>query len=569
MSPDQAQSLLAWVGTGLFHATLLALLTWLLTSTLLRRCRPGLKALLWMVVLFKFLLPPVLPLPGEVAFSHWVSQIEVRESLSRLSMSEGEPLPRQAVPFQEPAGKLTPQRTQESSTWWSFLLTAYFLGVSALALRAGISALRFRRWLVRLPAAEGRLAEQVGQAARRLKLRRVPQVCLSEDATSPLVAGLLRPHLVLPRRLLDHLEPRAREALIIHELAHIRRGDLWLRALRNLARLLLFFWPPLWWVCRRLERSAEMACDHWALALSGVSPSTYARTLLLAAKTAGAPSPGLRQLAFASRRRPLEERFDMILKQKDWTLPRISWLSLLLLAAWTAFAWAGSAAGPEQEQEKEKPRSILVAQQSAEQGAKARFRLRETSAQAMIELAEAHPEADLDGDGNLSKEEVAHHFAEQRRMRKMEVMRDFPEADLNYDGQLSDQELKVFDMEQQVLEAKESLRDNPDFPVVFRSMRIPSAGPWLTLTGNQAVYRGADGVYVVGQEGANFTITERSPAGRGMVESRASLEKLLKEHPEADLDGDGHISAQEAKALVAKLQEGARFLRLKEKKEND
>ncbi|HSR69452.1 MAG TPA: M56 family metallopeptidase [Acidobacteriota bacterium] len=549
---DPSQGLIGWLGTGLLHATLLALLTWILTLTILRRCRPGLKAALWTVVLLKFLLPPVLPLPGEMAFSHWISQMSFRESLSRIPAPQdmGVPMPASS----EPRSDVSQQaRETESTPLWRALLAAYLLGAAALALRAGISAFRLRRWMARLPTAEGSLGRQVEELAGRLKLRRTPQLHLCEDDTSPFVTGLLRPRLVFPRRLIDLLEPSSREALIVHELAHIRRGDLWLRGLRNLARLLLFFWPPVWWVCRRVERSVEMACDHWALAVSGASPGTYARTLLLVAKRAGGSGPGLQQLAFATRRRPLEERFDMILKRKEWTLPRISWLTVVLMAAWAAFAWAGAAAGsqeqPQEKQEKTEAHygTLKAAKERHMHAMQQERALIELKAQKM--LAEKVSQADLDGDGDVSVEEYKEFLAQELEARKEEVYLNHPQADLNADGLISNRELKVFDMEQQVLEAKEGLRSDPEYPVDFHVMP----------TANRVAV-------------AKFEpIHENQP----LQDRQAAIEKLLREHPEIDADGDGKLSAEESKALRAKLeglkQNNKRFplvKRIKEKENN-
>jgi hypothetical protein len=70
-----------------------------------------------------------------------------------------------------------------------------------------------------------------------------------------------------------------RRAVLRHEFAHIRRGDLRTSALAGCVRSLLWFHPAAWWVARRTAALAEMACDAAAVGTGG-SPSAYCRVLL-------------------------------------------------------------------------------------------------------------------------------------------------------------------------------------------------------------------------------------------------------------------------------------------------
>src|SRR5712671_1548874 len=80
----------------LIHGTVLALITWLLSATILRRSRPAFQAALWTIVLLKFLLPPVLP--GEIALSDWLAEAATSVTVTQLGHTElsSEPITRES-----------------------------------------------------------------------------------------------------------------------------------------------------------------------------------------------------------------------------------------------------------------------------------------------------------------------------------------------------------------------------------------------------------------------------------------------------------------------------------------
>ena len=220
--------------------------------------------------------------------------------------------------------------------------------MSLFGARALLRSRRMRRRISRLPAADARLADEVAAAAVKLGLARPPRVLTDAAAAGPFVVGAWRPTLVMPASLPERFGAPAREALLIHELAHIRRGDTLVRWLRNAARLLFFFWPPVWWLCRRVERFSEMACDELAVRLSSVSPRAYAETLLDVAKAArrGGVMTS-QQIALASRDEGLmAARFEMILREDYGRPPRLPALASAALMAWGLFAVAGRASAP-------------------------------------------------------------------------------------------------------------------------------------------------------------------------------------------------------------------------------
>jgi TonB family protein len=102
------------------------------------------------------------------------------------------------------------------------------------------------------------------------------------DVSVPVVAGLLRPVILLPRGAEGWPQERL-EAALRHERAHLRRNDLWTLLLSHLSCAVYWFHPLVWMVAAQLRREQEQACDD-AVLLSGFEPASYAEALLAAAQ---------------------------------------------------------------------------------------------------------------------------------------------------------------------------------------------------------------------------------------------------------------------------------------------
>lgn len=345
---NNSSDLLTLMATVLAHGTALMLLTWLASTTLLRRCRPSVQSAVWTVVLVKFLLPPVLPfnfgLSGmlDSIFSH-------TEFASQTS-------PQQIIPHRPTDGSMSvePQvnytSRQQRLRWSTYaerlpdlVLFAYASLLLLLVTKTLYYSYRAGRRLRRLPLADGIFKDEIAALAQRLGIRRLPRVRLDAQAASPFLIGAWSPTLIMPTTLPAEIGETAREALLIHELAHIRRGDVLVRWLQNVARLIFFFWPPVWWLCRRLELYSEMACDQWAIKFSSVSPRLYAESLLEVAKGVRAHALSGQEVGFATRQtRLMGARFKMILEDVQVKSPRLSWQVCAVLVGWGSFALTGS-----------------------------------------------------------------------------------------------------------------------------------------------------------------------------------------------------------------------------------
>jgi len=172
-----------------------------------------------------------------------------------------------------------------------WLVEAWFLGVLLLSLRTAGGLLvitRMRRKEIRSVTAE--LQEKCLALQRRMGLQeRAIRYCESHRLEAPAVLGWFRPVLLLPVRALTGLSAEQMEAVIAHELAHIRRFDAFVNFFQIAVETLLFYHPAVWWVSERIRAERENCCDDEALAVCG-NAVDYARALTMMEEWRTAPS---------------------------------------------------------------------------------------------------------------------------------------------------------------------------------------------------------------------------------------------------------------------------------------
>ena len=132
------------------------------------------------------------------------------------------------------------------------------------------------------PAGAGPHPRQWQQAFDRLRARlrvsRPVRLLVSGLVQAPAVVGLLRPVVLVPVGALAGLPAEHMEALLLHELAHIRRYDYLVNALQSMVEALLFYHPAVWWVSGHMRSERELCCDDAAVAITGDAQS-FARAL--------------------------------------------------------------------------------------------------------------------------------------------------------------------------------------------------------------------------------------------------------------------------------------------------
>lgn len=194
-----------------------------------------------------------------------------------------------------------------------WLLAGWVAGVLLLSSRFLGSWIRVqrlrRRSAVPVPS-EWHLV--LSRLCRDLKLSRTVRLLQSAAVEVPTALGWLRPVILLPACALSGLAPLQLEAILAHELAHIRRGDFVVNLLQSLVEVLLFYHPAVWWLSSRIRTERELCCDDVAADLCG-DPLILARALtdLEALREPVSPSPS--HLAMAANGGSLMHRIRHLL----------------------------------------------------------------------------------------------------------------------------------------------------------------------------------------------------------------------------------------------------------------
>ena len=333
------------------------------------RLRPAWQAALWLVVIVKFALPwgPGLRFSLSDLVASLFSTASVAEVASNLPS---------AVPHLPSAPHPGP------ALFWLALALVWVIGAVAVVIRATVA---HRRTAVSAHAAESAPAAAlalVAQLAAQLGVR-TPTLRIGAPAIGPHVIGLVRATIVVPPALIA--EPVLLRAALLHELAHVRRRDVLARTIQVTAKALLWFWPVVGLVGRRLDAARETACDAWALEAGELARPTYARLLVRMAELRAAAAPSLAAPA------ALDARVAAVLGPSSYA--RTSRWQRAALVGWIVLALGG-------------------ARTASAHPARAACRY---TPQLAMTLYVSYPAADLDGDGQLSREEACGLQAELRR----------------------------------------------------------------------------------------------------------------------------------------------------------
>jgi beta-lactamase regulating signal transducer with metallopeptidase domain len=163
--------------------------------------------------------------------------------------------------------------------WLPAVVLGWLCGVAVLTLRLLSGCLWVRRLKSHgtVPAAEG-WQHTAARLSRRLHITRRIRLFESALVDVPTVIGWIKPVVLLPASALAGLSPQQIEAILMHELAHIRRHDYVVNLLQTLVETLLFYHPAVWWLSRRIRAERENCCDDLAVRLCG-DPFAYAAAL--------------------------------------------------------------------------------------------------------------------------------------------------------------------------------------------------------------------------------------------------------------------------------------------------
>lgn len=170
--------------------------------------------------------------------------------------------------------------------------------------------------------------EMLAKLQDRLKIHQPVKLLLSRYVTVPTMIGALKPVVLLPVASISYLTTEQVEAILLHELAHIRRNDFLVNLLQGIGETVLFFNPFVWLISAAIRKERELCCDDLVVARTD-SPLSYARALtILETAQSGSLAPAL---AATGNKNQLFNRIKRIMEMKKNTRNQ-SQLAIALVA---------------------------------------------------------------------------------------------------------------------------------------------------------------------------------------------------------------------------------------------
>lgn len=166
------------------------------------------------------------------------------------------------------------------SVFLPFVVAAWFFGVALFAFRllGGVWQLRqYKRQEIAAPNAEW--LARFAVLREKLKITRPVRLLRSNLVETPVVAGFVKPLILIPAGVFLQINPKELETIIAHELVHIRRRDCLVNFAQSLVEVLFFYHPCAWWISKTIRAEREFAADEAVIESFGASRLVYASAL--------------------------------------------------------------------------------------------------------------------------------------------------------------------------------------------------------------------------------------------------------------------------------------------------
>ncbi|MFQ6035794.1 MAG: M56 family metallopeptidase, partial [Sedimentisphaerales bacterium] len=336
-----SQEIVQKLGWTLLHFVWQAAAVALLLAILLQVLRKSTANLRYIIACLALALIVLLPIvtiqlvPTSASYSERKTEFRRQRTEGRLQKVEIQ----SSVPHPQSSVLEKPVRLERlaTATWkqWSsdllepalpYIVLGWLVGVFGLSvwhLGGWAQLQRLRRKMVK--QVDVSLRRRLEDLAERLRVNRVVQLLESAVVGVPTVVGWLRPVILLPASALTGLTAEQLEAMLAHELAHVKRFDYLLNMLQTVVEILGFYHPAVWWVSHKIRAERENCCDDLAVSIVG-DRVRYAKALTLM----GEIRAGQAELAVAASGSSLFERIRRLVG-KDSGDSRASWIPFMVV----------------------------------------------------------------------------------------------------------------------------------------------------------------------------------------------------------------------------------------------
>jgi beta-lactamase regulating signal transducer with metallopeptidase domain len=320
------------------QASVLIVLLLIIDFMLRKRVRAVFRYCLWTLLFVRLVLPASFTLPTGIGY--WLGDYFPSE----VSIAKFVPQTEEAVPMvvDIPQGYIlseTPTMKEtvptgielESVSWQGLVFLGWLVGMLVL-LALLVRRVCFVRGLIaKSRPANERSLEMLEECRCQIGIRRNIELRLSGNTLSPAVCGLFKPIILIPAAVLEKLSREKLKAVLIHELAHIKRADVWVNLLQTTLQIVYFYNPLLWLANAMIRRVREQAVDEMVLVTLKPETKSYSNMLIDIAEMAfWRPKFSLHLIGVVESKKALERRINHMLTRP---VPKSSKLGCLGLIA--------------------------------------------------------------------------------------------------------------------------------------------------------------------------------------------------------------------------------------------
>lgn len=323
----------------------------LLTDLLLRKkVRAVVRYWLWMLVLLKLVLPTTLSSP--VSLGSWfgdklasikvsdtnivaqpinLPQITVAETTAVAGMPSTDVRPIVTPPQSvEPVAAASLLVSPATLTWQGIVFLVWAAVVAAMGLLLLQRAIFVSGLVVQAQNPTQLMNDAFRFCCGQMGIKSKVDLKVSANTVSPAVCGLFRPVILVPQNLAPTLGSSRLRPVLLHELAHISRGDLWMNLAQTILQIIYFYNPLLWLANSIIRRIREQAVDEAVQVTMGTNAPQYPQTLVEVAKMAfNRPVLSLRLIGVVESKSALKGRIKRML---DRPVPKSAKLGILGIA---------------------------------------------------------------------------------------------------------------------------------------------------------------------------------------------------------------------------------------------
>jgi beta-lactamase regulating signal transducer with metallopeptidase domain len=341
--------------TMLLQFGLLACLLFLVDMAIRKRAKASLRYCLWCLLLVKLVLPTTLSLPTGIGyltgvdFSVNLTQTNQAQPLIQTAYAPTTLMPAQTA--SEPARPISSQQdviesrafnvadapasVETTALNWQGCVFIVWIAGAVLLLAGFIRRIAsIKKLIAESEAAPERLIDMVRVCREKIGVRGEVELRLSNSMASPAVCGLFRHVILVPIGLLEKMDRSKLTMVLMHELGHVKRADIWINFVQTILQIFYFYNPFVWAANAYIRRVREQAVDEMVLTRLNCEAASYSNTLIdIAEKAFLQPRLGMATVSIIESKSKLKERIKIMLGKPIPKNTKIGFAGLLLLIA--------------------------------------------------------------------------------------------------------------------------------------------------------------------------------------------------------------------------------------------